>query len=139
MAAPADVQKRSLPDWVVVADEVALTLTDILDVVDNASLSPAIAPVLARITTRIDEMSSGEHDDVWTTDALDRAPEWEELRRLAREALTSMSVPYAEPNLAHLTFVPQGVGISDWIRARWPTRFGRHAEGRKPPSNRTGH
>ena len=99
VAAPPEVQLTAFPAVVYPPDEIA-------DFVEAAVL-------MAREILEIDYLTQEQFDSItliesafqafsmeeWEVEALRESESWEETRRLARQALDSLSVEYAKPNI----------------------------------------
>ncbi len=105
LAEPYEVQKESLPDWIVLADEVALIFTDLYEVINKDYIPRAAQPVLKQIESRLEAMSIKGPPELWTPEGLQKAEGWQEIRRLAHSALESLGVPYEPPHL-QVEYVP---------------------------------
>ena len=68
-------------------DELALELDD---VTGSDVVAEAAGPLLQRLSETLDEMSGAGNARLWEPDALHN-PEWDEVRRLARDALTALT------------------------------------------------
>lgn len=95
LSLPADEQIRYLVDQRVGADELALELNDVVDLlselVQRGYVSRAAADLITAIDARFDAMSGSEHAHRWTDQALAQSAEWEEIRSLARAAVREMA------------------------------------------------
>lgn len=73
------------------ADELALDLHDgavlVPQFVAKGWLTSRDATVITAVDEMLERMSGPENVELWTVDALKQAPEWEEVRRRAREVL----------------------------------------------------
>ncbi len=74
------------------ADELALEFSDAFAVVKE-QLGESARAVSSRLDRHLEEMSGRDYGDIWTVDALHAAPVWGQVRRLAREALHTLSGP----------------------------------------------
>jgi hypothetical protein len=90
VACSADAQIAALPEFVVIADEVALLFDEELRAVDLAACTPIVRERLASIDRSLSAMS--ETKSLWTIDALRTAPEWASLRSTAAEILSALGV-----------------------------------------------
>jgi hypothetical protein len=74
------------------ADELAQELDDVLGAALAAPgvLTPEQATTLRALDQQLDAMSGVEHADLWAEGSIRTAPEWDEVRRLARLALESL-------------------------------------------------
>jgi hypothetical protein len=92
LALPAAVQLELYPDGAAKADELALDFDHFqLCVRDNygGDLSERQRRLLDRLDQELEEMSGAQNASLWTEEALRKAPEWEHIRVLAKEALES--------------------------------------------------
>jgi hypothetical protein len=79
----------------VIADELALELEDLwLDGrhpgLEWASPSPMLRSNIEALDRTLDSMSGGERADLWTEEALRSRPEWDDVRILAAQALSTL-------------------------------------------------
>jgi hypothetical protein len=97
LAAPASQQLAhlaaiGLPEGI---DELALEFDDVAPAVNRLAEMSVIpstaAAVIQRLDTRLDAISGAPHASLWTPTALQSATEWEEIRRLANQALIELS------------------------------------------------
>jgi hypothetical protein len=91
LALPADVQLASLPNGVCKADELALDFDHWFNVVNSdlpARFSDEQAKALAAIDRKLESMTQ-VGGELWSDEAVTAAVEWQVLRELARQALTS--------------------------------------------------
>jgi hypothetical protein len=103
-AAPRDVQVATLPDFVAIADEVALSVLDAYEVIDTWALSAGARKALAailRIIRRLPLYSPA----MWEVATLD-SPPYEELRARAMTMLSEIGAAYEPPRLPG-TYVQQ--------------------------------
>ena len=99
LACPADVQLRTLPDFVCKADELALDFDHWKDVVlDNFSseLTPAQEASLAAINSSLSEMTEAG-PPLWTEDSVRQSDQWANTRVLAATALEAFGWPLEIP------------------------------------------
>jgi hypothetical protein len=72
-------------------DELALEFSEgvplIRQFVDEGWLSTAEADAIVAVDAALERMSGEGHEALWTESALHVAPEWDEVRRLARQAV----------------------------------------------------
>jgi hypothetical protein len=100
LAIPAPDQRRLFPDFVVVADELALDFDHWqLVVLDNydGELSTEQTSSLAEIDRTLGQMSGSGADELWTELALSSSQHWADLRRLAGAALKVFGWPVESP------------------------------------------
>lgn len=99
LAQPAEVQAQLFPAFVCVADELALEFDEHWRRT-RGSLAPlpsGLLGALAALDARLGSMSGHERAALWTNDALERAAEWAEVRRLAQAALAAAEWPTSRP------------------------------------------
>jgi hypothetical protein len=72
-------------------DELALEFGDgyllVAQFVDRGFLGDAARLAVSRLSELLNEISGPENERLWRTEALEVAPEWYEVRRLARDVL----------------------------------------------------
>jgi hypothetical protein len=106
MACSADAQIAALPDFVVVADEVALLFDDEFRAVDLDACTSVVRDGLVTINRELSEMSKSKSPSLWTIEALRAASDWESLRTTAKAVLTALGVSIGRPDLSWATYVP---------------------------------
>jgi hypothetical protein len=88
----SDDEVRADDEWN--CDELALNLEDYMvrlpSVSHDGLVSEAAAGRIHAVDQYLADMSGAEHRNLWTFGALRRAPEWQEVRRLAQLALEAM-------------------------------------------------
>lgn len=91
LALDPPAQVAQFPDFVVVADELALDLDHWLEVCEAWSYidSPDVVAALKTINDHLDQVSGSEQAERWTVEALAADPGWIEVRAMAREALVA--------------------------------------------------
>jgi hypothetical protein len=95
LAAPAELQRHWLPPHVPHADELARDFEDSYRLVCDCpqiQLSPAQRAALELVETRLDAIREPAPTPLWTEDALQSSPAWEDTRRAARDALTALQI-----------------------------------------------
>lgn len=115
LAAPAAAQLRLFPDFVCVADELAIDFEEALRGIRSAgssdagdreeaegperaeALSPAQRAAVDALDAQLEEMSGPEHAEMWTDDALHTSVAWTRVRHLAASALRTMDWPNELP------------------------------------------
>jgi hypothetical protein len=103
MGCPADVQIAALPDYVVVADEVALIFDDELCGLKLDTCMPEVRGRLIEIERRLSSMSDTKV--LWTNDALQSADEWNGIRAEAAALLLLLGAAVERPDLSWVTYV----------------------------------
>lgn len=111
LALDPEGQVAALPDYVAVADELALTWSDVeitLDrlVADHQVEEAARCEALDEISVFFEERSGEEHAAWWTTEAVERDEGWETVRLLARAALSRLGLEQRAPLLDWISYVP---------------------------------
>lgn len=102
LASESDVQIKSFPDYVAVADEIAMETGDILDLIlDSNEVDSICLEFLKGINSRFENVT----DEFWTVEAMQSHEIWKEIRILAQEELKRQNINYRHPNLYWLTFV----------------------------------
>jgi hypothetical protein len=107
LAMPPDVQLGLLPDFVSKADELALTFDHWHLCVlsnDEGSLSRQQKLALMAVDKHLDAMTGKEQ--FWTEEAVKSLPEWEQIRRLARETLELFNWEVTVPPSYSFEYVP---------------------------------
>jgi hypothetical protein len=108
MASSAGEQVKAFPDFVVVADEIALLFDDEMRFADGQGLISKLDAValerLRAIGERLERMTG--KSQFWTLEALGSAPEWDFIRRTACSILSDLGVPRDPPNLGWVTYIP---------------------------------
>lgn len=108
LAMSSEIQLSLLPDFVAKADELALDFDHWCETAIDL-YSPEITEEQIRALKRVDKSlsdiswgGSAYHEKLWTDEAVRDAPEWEEVRLLAKEALAAfrwdVEIP---PSYAH--------------------------------------
>jgi hypothetical protein len=107
LSADYSTQVGTLPKFVVVPDEIALTFHESVLLLDQIShegfLTDEAVRRLVEIDDKFNEMS--EEGDFWSLESLQHHPEWNNIRIMAKEILRSLGVPPAKPDLDWITFV----------------------------------
>jgi hypothetical protein len=119
LAAPDDVQRASLPDWVALPAELFLTFSDVYDVIDTTCLPSGTVPLLSQI----DDLASGvlrdQADEQRDATGREVPDIWQEVRALALAALESLDVDYEPPDLGFIRFVRVPSPRLRWPRIRF--------------------
>jgi hypothetical protein len=107
LAAEAEVQIQSLPSFVHIPDELALTFGDCFLTVKSkpkdVGLDDATTEKMYQIDELLAEMSS--RTDLWTLDSLRNSPEWQRVRQEAQSCLLMLNEAQAPIDLGWLTFI----------------------------------
>lgn len=110
LAADFDVQRKALPAFVPVPDEVALTFESAMATIDQIGdaglLTRKQIELLEKINGILDTMSGSGHESFWTPDAMRHDPTWNDVRILARKILHSLNQQLREPALGWLRYAP---------------------------------
>jgi hypothetical protein len=110
LAADFDVQRKALPTFVLVPDEIALTFDSAMAVIDEIRdaglLTNTQVELLNRINTILDSMSGTGHESFWTPEVMQHDPAWNKVRSLARKALHSLDQQIRKPDLGWIHYVP---------------------------------
>jgi hypothetical protein len=110
LTADFDVQRKALPAFVLVPDEVALTfdsaMAAIAQIGDAGLLTSIQIELLNAINATLDAMSGGGHASFWTPEAMKHDPTWNKVRTLARKALRSLNQQIRKPDLGWINYVP---------------------------------
>jgi len=107
VAASADEQVSTLPDFVVVTDEVATTFGDAFLLVPQLERAGLVSSEAASALRELDEYFESMPDDDRLADpaSLHDHPFWEEARRLATDALAKLGEAKRPPKLPGTTWV----------------------------------
>lgn len=98
LALPAIQQVTLYPDFVCVADELALAFEEAVRRLGGLErLSFVGSEAVRAVDEQLERMSGQEHAELWTDEALERSPEWETLRGIAQAALTALGWPLEIP------------------------------------------
>jgi hypothetical protein len=118
LAVPAEEQLARYPVFVVKADELALDYADALLLITDCpqvSLTPEQQAALEDVDQLLDWMSGEKNAALWTEAALRTAPDWQQVRRLAREdCWRSASRSISRRRVMLSTFA---VALFDWLAA----------------------
>lgn len=89
LAASAAEQLAAFPEYVVVADELALLLQDVLLTFDACSESgdSDLLRVARAIDQLLESMSGPQNAQLWTASAMREKQQWEQIREMAQAAL----------------------------------------------------
>lgn len=91
VAAPYEIQKKSFPEFVSVADEIALTFYEEVMLRSDTlfkygMLEEKQYEETKKLNHMFDEMSKNK--TIWTLEALRNSAEWEQCRKIAKEILS---------------------------------------------------
>lgn len=107
VAANADDQIASFPEFVVVPDEVALALDDILSMYADGELEGDVGVIAAQGIRKLDEQFTalGGPGDFWSEPAMRSDPAWQSTRDQARSILATQAVALRSPRISWNTYV----------------------------------
>jgi len=98
---PAHVQSQLFPDFVCVAEELALEFEEWHRRFRCAGASERMTPGQFQLVEEIDaqlmRMSGGDHDELWTDDALANSEEWKKIREAAETLVREMKWSNSPP------------------------------------------
>ncbi|MEP6850558.1 MAG: hypothetical protein ABI999_16995 [Acidobacteriota bacterium] len=108
VALPFDEQVKILPEFVVVADEIALTFDDAYRYFagssdDDSLISPATRKLLDELDKAFEQMSKNR--SLWSLDALRISDEWDGTRNLARKILIELRELAVVPDASSWHFI----------------------------------
>jgi hypothetical protein len=108
LAAPYEVQVQSLPAFVHIPDEVALTFDDVSLLVEQQDTEGLLPPEQKLQLDQLDHVLDTMSKDtgLWELDALERSAQWEEVRRLAGHILDALHEAKQLWRLFWLQYVP---------------------------------
>ena len=95
LAQPYEIQVSLFPDFACAADELALEWERVFLGIKNAG--DAISRELDEIDSKILSISGINNAEFWTDAALQERKEWEDIRDLARTALTKIGIDISAP------------------------------------------
>ncbi len=108
LAAPYEVQRAALPDFVHLPDEIANNLDNVLPFMDQLAdaglLNPEQVAEIQKIDSIFARKSDGDVPSFWTLDAMRDSDEWAAIRTLARKVLHALHQPMRAPNLSWLQY-----------------------------------
>lgn len=106
LAQPAEIQIGLFPDFVNVADELALTWEEALgEITENDNFSDDILMNIHSLDESILAISGDSNSEFWTDDALRESNKWEEVRSIAATIIKKMSWPTSSPGEAEGVYV----------------------------------
>lgn len=112
VAAEADTQVSSLPSFVHIPDEIALTFDHPYTFTDKFVKDGLITGdqkrALDGLNTLFDEMTQDK--ELWTLDQVRESPKWQETRILARNILRMLGQKLRRPDLSGIVYVPSDDG-----------------------------
>jgi hypothetical protein len=108
ISAEPEIQIKSLPECVIVPDEIALIFSDTFLLIKQNKSDIAIDDFkfkrLLEIDNYLKEMSE-EENKIWTIDALRINEKWERLREMVSEVLELFNKKKERPNLYWLEYI----------------------------------
>jgi hypothetical protein len=110
LAQPADVQLSLYPDFVCKADELALDFEDgLCEMVGHEeAFSPEQHRAIDALNDLLSSMGGELNAAFWTEDAVRTHPTWDEIRRLARDAVIVCGWELRRPPPPDGTYVRSG-------------------------------
>jgi hypothetical protein len=106
LALSPELQREQFPSFVCLADELALEFDHSWKAAaDSHAFTPDQRSILTQLDAFLGGISGREHAELWTDQALGDAPEWQQIRILAREALASLAWPEEIPPKERLVYV----------------------------------
>ncbi|MDR1203748.1 MAG: hypothetical protein LBL58_19235 [Tannerellaceae bacterium] len=107
IASTPNVQIASFPQFVNVADEIALSYNDIYLLVPLLKKEGLISPVVYGILTQMDELFDimSQNKSIWNVDALENDKYWQKSRFLALSILKELNESYDKPNLGFVNWI----------------------------------
>ncbi|WP_316834524.1 hypothetical protein [Pedobacter nutrimenti] len=101
VASPFDTQIKSMPDFVVIPDEIALTFYDSYLLTNRLKeenlISARSFDLLSELNTLFDEMSNNQM--LWDLNSLRNNENWNRCRNMALQILDELDENYDTPNL----------------------------------------
>ncbi len=110
LAQEAEVQRSLFPEFVVVADELALEWEEALRLTKGlqADMTPAQKNSLEKLDQLIEAISGEENLKFWIDDALSEFAEWIEIRRAAAEVARAFDWPLEPPPPSSALYIGGG-------------------------------
>jgi hypothetical protein len=112
LAAEPAVQVATFPQFVVVADELALNFSASFELVDQlgdaALLTQDQVTRLAELESALIELTLSGDEGLWTVEALRDRPEWALVRSRANVALAALGGAAGPPSTAGITYIRGG-------------------------------
>lgn len=107
IASPASIQISALPDFVVVADEIALMYEDVFIMIpqlkEERYIPENILDMLSNLEAQFEIMSRNKL--LWSIDSLKESKSWENVRGLAHSILRELKEEYKQPNIDFITWI----------------------------------
>lgn len=107
LAVPAAEQVRLFPDFVNVADELALIWEEVLDGRElwGSMVSADIVLAVRKLDDKILSISGESNSQIWAEKALYESKHWEEVRALAVVVAEKMNWPINSPGAAEGIYI----------------------------------
>jgi hypothetical protein len=107
LAADYSTQVDALPKYVVVPDEIALIYHECVLLLDQISEAGFLKEEVARQIVELDDKFNKMNLEAnfWSLESLQRHPEWNKIRMVAKNILRSLGVPQSKPDLDWITLV----------------------------------
>lgn len=108
IAQPSTVQIELFPEFVEVADELALVWEEAIQDLDGIRTHSQHAQIAAieELDAFMISISGKSHEQLWTMDALKSSQEWQTMRELANRVLEQMFWPKSPPSACRDIYVP---------------------------------
>ena len=94
IALPYETQKSLFPDFVNVADEIAIEWEMALDELNDSNVASFITFQQRALINKLDDyilsISGSNNIQYWNNDALCKSPEWQKMREMAMDILSIM-------------------------------------------------
>lgn len=117
LASDYETQVRSLPDYVHVPDEIALTYYDcllLLEQIEEAGLvTEEQVYRMKAVDMLLSSISGQENAHLWTRDALKNDQVWEQVRNGARQILDILGERQQPPNLFWIQYAGEASGSEE--------------------------
>jgi len=99
LAQPANIQKELFPNFVAIADELALNWEDALQDIDKYKdlMSDEQISSINDLDRYIESISGPQNIEFWTNDALESRPEWDKIRKLSAVIANKFMWPISPP------------------------------------------
>ncbi|XKM14527.1 hypothetical protein RCS94_04955 [Orbaceae bacterium ac157xtp] len=112
IAQPCEIQKSLFPDFVNVADELAVEWEIALDELDDSNFLSSITNEQRRIIKKLDDymlsISGPANIQYWNNDALCQSAEWQRMREMAIDILSIMQWEKIVPIKQNAIYINHG-------------------------------
>lgn len=108
LAASAEDQRRALPAWVAMPDEVALVFQDAVAVLDPRGFSTEEWHAVQEVLVKVNDLWDRDDPHDWSDTALEESESWARLRRAARDAMSKLGLSPGQPTLHGSHYVATG-------------------------------